>query len=281
MYCCRDCGKQFQGGKRIKDITLWNEYLTDKRTVSELAIIHKCSERTIRRHLGLVADSFNPVYPESAVIIIDTTYFSRSFGVMLFMDAESGKILHRKYVRNETNRDYLGGLNHMEELGTEIKAVVCDGHTGLLQAINSYPAQMCQFHQLQIIRRLLTKAPHLSAGIELLKLVQSMFSMKKNEFISLFNKWCEDWEDFLNERTVLASGKTTYTHRRLRTARRSIRTHLKWLFTYEEHPELNIPNTTNRLEGFNAQIKRALLNHNGLNERNKKKFIDGFLNTKK
>ncbi len=156
------------------------------------------------------------------------------------MDEESGKILHRKYVRNETNRDYLDGLNHIEEFGTEIKSVVCDGHTGLLQAINSYPAQMCQFHQLQIIRRVLTKDPHLSAGIELLKLVQSMFPMKKNEFISLFNKWCEDWEDFLNERTVLVSGKTAYTHRRLRTARRAIRTHLKWLFTYEEHPELNI-----------------------------------------
>ncbi|WP_444543838.1 IS256 family transposase, variant Zn-binding type [Prevotella dentasini] len=281
MYYCRDCDEQFQGEKRIRDITLWNEYLTDRRTVSEPAVIHKCSERTIRRHLALAADNFNSVCPESAVIITDTTYFSRSFGVMLFMDAESGKILHRKYVRNETNRDYLDGLNHIEEFGTEIKSVVCDGHTGLLQAINSCPAQMCQFHQLQIIRRLLTKDPHLSAGIELLKLVQSMFPMKKNEFISLFNKWCEDWEDFLNERTVLLSGKATYIHRRLRTARRSIRTHLKWLFTYEEHPELNIPNTTNRLEGFNTHIKKALLNHNGLNDINKKKFIDGLLNTKK
>lgn len=281
MYYCRDCGKQFQGGKRIKDITLWKEYLTEKRTVSELALIHKCSERTIRRHLALIADSFSPVYPESAVIIIDTTYFSRSFGVMLFMDAESGKILYRKYVKNETNREYLDGLAHIEGCGTQIKAVVCDGHTGLLQAIKTCPAQMCQFHQLQLIRRLLTKNPHLPAGVELLKLVQRMFSMKKNEFISLFNKWCEDWECFLNERTVLISGKTTYTHRRLRAARRSIRTHLRWLFTYEEYPGLNIPTTTNFLEGFNSQLKRALLNHNGLNETNKKKFIDGFINTKK
>ena len=40
-------------------------------------------------------------------------------------------------------------------------------------------------------------------------------------------------------------------------------------------------NTTNLLEGFNSQLKRALHNHNGLNEANKKKFIDGFINTKK
>ena len=96
-----------------------------------------------------------------------------------------------------------------------------------------------------------------------------------------FGKWCARWEDFLNERTTLISGKTTYTHRRLRTAKRSLRTHLKWLFTYEEHTEVNIPNTTNMLEGYNSQLKRALLNHNGLSDTNKKKFIDGFLNITK
>jgi len=47
------------------------------------------------------------------------------------------------------------------------------------------------------------------------------------------------------------------------------------------YTELQIPNTTNLLEGFNSQLKRALHNHNGLNEANKKKFIDGFINTKK
>ena len=82
------------------------------------------------------------------------------------------------------------------------------------------------------------------------------------------------------KRTLLISGKTTYTHRRLRTARRSIKTYLTWLYTCEEHPEIQIPNTTNLLEGFNSQLKRALHNHNGLNEANKKKFIDGFINTK-
>ncbi|PDP59220.1 transposase, partial [Prevotella intermedia] len=30
---------------------------------------------------------------------------------------------------------------------------------------------MCQFHQLQIVRRLLTNNPHLPAGIELLALM--------------------------------------------------------------------------------------------------------------
>ena len=104
--------------------------------------------------------------------------------------------------------------------------------------------------------------------------------MRKEEFITAFDKWCDKWKEFLNERTLLISGKTTYTHRRLRTARRSIKTHLPWIYTCEEYPDIQIPNTTNLLEGFNSQLKRALHNHNGLNEANKKKFIDGFINAK-
>lgn len=285
MYSCKDCGRQFQGGLRINNISLWNDYLTANRTISALSTLYKCSERTIRRRLSLVVDSFTSTYPKSAVIILDTTYFSRTFGVMLFQDASSGKILYRKFVKNETNRDYLDGLRYIAERGTVIKAVVCDGHVGLLQAISFSPVQMCQFHQFQIVRRLLTNNPHLPAGVELLALMRRMFSMRKEEFITAFDKWCDKWcdkwKEFLNERTLLISGKTTYTHRRLRTARRSIKTHLPWLYTCEEYPDIQIPNTTNLLKGFNSQLKRALHNHNGLNEANKKKFIDGFINTKK
>ena len=280
MYFCHDCCKQFQGGLRISGVELWHSYLTDKRTVLDLSSQYKCSERTIRRRLKLIADSFVPSWPKTAVVIVDTTYFSRLFGVMLFQDSSTGRILHRKFVRNETNAEYLDGLSQIQSGGTSIEAVVCDGHMGLLQAIGPCPVQMCQFHQFQIIRRLLTNNPHLPAGKELLSLARRIFFLDKESFTEAFNAWCEDWKGFLDERTALVSGRTVYTHRRLRTARRSIRTHLKWLFAFEEHQKINIPRTTNMLEGFNSQLKRALNNHNGLNESNKKKFIDGFINTK-
>jgi len=239
MYSCKDFGRQFQGGLRINNISLWNDYLTANRTISDLSTLYKCSERTIRRRLSLVVDSFTATYTKSAVIILDTTYFSRTFGVMLFQDASSGKILYGKFVKNETNRDYLDGLRYIAERGTMKKAVVCDGHVGLLQAISFCPVQMCQFHQFQIVRRLLTNNPHLPAGVELLALMRRMFSMRKEEFITAFDKW----KEFLNERTLLISGKTTYTHRRLRTARRSIKTHLPWLYTCEEYPDMQIQQT--------------------------------------
>ena len=89
------------------NISLWDDYLAANRTISDLSTLYKCSEQTIRHRLSLVVDSFTATYPKSAVIILDTTYFSRTFGVMLFQDASSGKILYRKFVKNETNRDYL------------------------------------------------------------------------------------------------------------------------------------------------------------------------------
>ena len=138
-----------------------------------------------------MVDSFTTTYPKSAVIILDTTYFSRTFGVMLFLDASSGKILYRKFVKNETNRDYLDGLRYIAERGTIIKAVVCDGHMGLLQSIHFCPVQMCQFHQFQIVRRLLTNNPHLPAAGELLALIRRMFSLRKDGVITAFMKWCE------------------------------------------------------------------------------------------
>ncbi len=41
--------------------------------------------------------------------------------------------------------------------------------------------------------------------------------------------------------------------------------------------ELNIPNTTNAIDGHFADLKNKLRNHNGLSINRKKKFIDGFL----
>ncbi len=131
MYFCRDCGKQFQSVRRIDNVCLWNDYLPEKRTISELSILHKCSERAIRRRLSSVAESFPLIYLVSATIILNTTYFSKTFGAMLFQDAASGRILHRKSVKNENNKEYLDGLRCIEEGGTRIKAVVCDGHVGL------------------------------------------------------------------------------------------------------------------------------------------------------
>ena len=73
------------------------------------------------------------------------------------------------------------------------------GHVGLLQAIRFCPVQMCQFQESQIVIRRLTNNPDLPVGVELLTLMRSMFSLRKEEFITAFEKWCEQWKEFLYE----------------------------------------------------------------------------------
>ncbi len=137
---------------------------------------------------------------------------------------------------------------------------------------------MCQFHQKQIVVRYLTMKPKLQAGQELMKIVDFLTNTDKESFEGALGLWYEKWKDFLNERSINPlTNKTFYTHKRLRSAYRSLKNNLPWLFTWYDHFELEIPNTTNAIDGHFADLKNKLRNHNGLSLDRKKKFIDGFL----
>ncbi|MEZ7519429.1 hypothetical protein [Psychrobacter sp. Arc9] len=139
---------------------------------------------------------------------------------------------------------------------------------------------MCQFHQLQIITRYLTRRPQNVASIALRQLALNIKYYDKTTFIQDLDSWYLTHEGYLNERSINTdTGKTWYTHKRLRSAYRSLRTNSDWLFTYRELEDLNIPNTTNSLEGLFSELKRQLSSHNGLNKQRKLKFINNFLMT--
>jgi len=209
---------------------------------------------------------------------MDTTYWGRSFGVMLFKDAITKENLLKYYVKNETNLLYKQGIAELQSRDYTIIAIVCDGRRGLLSSFGYIPVQMCQFHQVAIIRRYITKKPRTQASIELNQIVRLMTKTDKESFEGTLNEWFIKWEDFLNERTFnKETCKSFYTHKRLRSAYRSIKTNLKWLFTWYDYFELNIPNTTNAIDGHFANLKNKLRNHNGLNIKRKKRFIDEFL----
>jgi hypothetical protein len=197
---------------------------------------------------------------------------------MLFKDALSGKNLLKYYVRHETNILYRQGINELQEKGFTILAIVCDGRKGLIQSFESIPVQMCQFHQAAIIRRYLTKSPKLQAARELIKISDLMKQTDKESFTGALVLWFDKWKCFLDERsTNPITGKTFYTHKRLRSAARSLKNNLPWLFTWYDHIELGIPNTTNAIDGHFADLKNKLRNHNGLSKKRKQKFIDEFL----
>ena len=61
-------------------------------------------------------------------------------------------------------------------------------------------------------------------------------------------------------------------------AYKSLRRNLPYLFTYKNHPNLGIANTTNSLDGgVFTQLKKLTKLHQGMNRSLKTKLIDDYL----
>jgi len=215
--------------------------------------------------------------PNQSVVMMDTTYFGRDFGVMVFKDTK-GMNLYWKYVKYETIAGYLEGINYIREQGVQIKGIVCDGRKGLFNALAEYPIQMCQFHQIAIVTRYITRKPRVQASVELKDLMHLLPQTDKESFFGAVDDWYQKWNEYINERAINPeTGKSWYVHKRLRSAYKSIERNKPYLFTWYDNMHLEIPNTNNKLEGSFTDLKNKLRNHNGLSIKRREKFIDGFL----
>lgn len=242
----------------------------------QLSIKYNCSTKTIQRKLDSIKVQQKQSTISIANVLMDTTYFGRKFGVMVFKDSLSGQVLFKQYVKQETNLLYINGINEIKKKGIILQAIICDGRKGLLQLLPTTPIQMCNFHQVAIVRRYLTKNPKLQASKELWELTLMLKHTDKESFTGGLNVWYDKWKEFLNERKIDGNGKNRYVHKRLRSAYRSLKTNLPWLFTWYDFIDLKIPNTTNSLDGQFSDLKNKLRNHNGLSAERKMKFIDEF-----
>ena len=243
----------------------------------QLAAKYGCSVKTIQRKIDGVKAHRHTTFPSIANLLMDTTYFGKTLGVMVFKDSISGQILYKQYVKTETNKLYLAGVEEIAKRGIKIQSIIYDGRKGLLQLFTGIPVQMCNFHQVAIIRRYLIKNPKMQASKGLWEHVLLLVRTDKESFEGGLAAWHIKWKAFLNERKIDAAGKNRYVHKKLRSAYRSLVTNLPWLFTWYDNMHLKIPNTTNAIDGHFADLKNKLRNHNGLSEPRKKKFIDEFL----
>lgn len=276
MYKCKDCGKQFIGGKRRNKSQVITDYIEGKQTLRQLALRYDVSERTIRRDLTGMHFVHNISKYKDVTVQLDTTYWGRHFGLMVIKDALRNKILWHKYVRNETIAQYIEGISWLKSQGFKIYGAVIDGMRGLAQALYPIPVQMCQFHQILIIRRYLTQEPDLEASIQLLDLVKSITRMDKESFIGAFNEWYEKYKDVLNERVHdkrIKRNMPPYMRPRLRSAYLSLRRNMPLLWTFYDHPETGLPNTNNGIEGLFSDLKGKLRVHRGISKDNRKKVV--------
>lgn len=278
-YKCKACGYVFQNKWRAnkkEDIDiekLWNEYCFWKQFYSELAEKYWVSIKTIQSKLDEYTFMPPQVTPREIILLMDTTYFW-DFWIMAFKDCKSKNLIHYKIVKNENNTDYKDGVKELQKQGWIIKAIVCDGRRWVLNWFSNIPTQMCQFHQVAIIRRYITKKPILQANKDLKWISGLLVHTDKETFSYYVEMFWIIHKDFLNERRMNSKWKLEYVHKRTRSAYNSLKNNLKYLFTWYDYLwEVDIPNTTNGLEWLFWNIKPKIVLHRGLKKERKMKLI--------
>jgi hypothetical protein len=212
------------------------------------------------------------------VAIADATFWGREYGVLVFRSYDLKQNLYWTEVKTETIAVYQEARIVLEELGFTFQAIVIDGRPGVRGVFRDIPVQVCQFHQIKTVKKYLTSRPKLEAGKELWEITKALTRLDEDYFTKLLNAWHDKWKDFLKERTTnLETGKWFYTHKRIRSAYRSLNTNLPYLFTYQKYPELNIPNTTNSLDGSFSHLKQLIGIHRGLTQQRRWRLIQEVL----
>ena len=212
------------------------------------------------------------------VAVMDCTFFGRTSGYLVVRDPHRRENVYWSEIETETIKEYQCARDTLESLGFAFQAVVADGKPGIKGVCEGLPFQMCHFHQQQIMTKYLTKRPRLTAGKELRQMAFMLGDICEKCFELKLSTWHEKWHDFLKERTTnTETGKWHYTHRRLRSAHRSLKTNSPYLFTYKRYPELDIPNTTNSLDGWFSHLKELVQIHRGIKADIKHKIINSLL----
>jgi hypothetical protein len=181
LYKCKECGRRFSGGNRCDKSQVITDYVEGKQTINQIADKYGVSSKTISRDLKGMRYVQKILKDKEVTIQMDTTCWGRNFELMVIKDELRNIILWRKHVTYETIADYIEGVRWLKSRGFRIYGAVIDGMQGLAQALPVL-VQLCQFHQMLMVRLYLTQEPELDASRELLELVNNITSMDKESF---------------------------------------------------------------------------------------------------
>lgn len=279
-FHCTNCKTNFQNVHRKQKTrrNLWRDYVWHRQTTSQLAARFGKSRSWISQQLDRATLRVFHLHPQPVVLIADVTFWGRGYGVLVFRSWDLKQNLYWTEVATEGIADYTEARRILEDMGYTFDAVVLDGRRGIRELFHDIPVQVCHFHQISILKRYLTSKPKLEAGRELWEIAKTLARTEETTLVQLLNQWYSRWRVFLMERTTAEDGRHwQYTHRRIRAAYRSLKTNLPYLFTYQKHPELHIPNTTNSLDGSFSHLKDLLRLHRGLKRQRRWRLIQEIL----
>jgi len=213
---------------------------------------------------------------------MDASFFGKrqdKFGVIVAKDARTSTPVSYHFIQHETLKEYQKLREDIEAMGYKILSVTIDGKRGLSGLFKPIPVQMCHFHQQAILTRYLTKNPQSNAAMDLKRIASYLGRVDAKRFTCLLSFWYKRHSEFYHEKVLDDSKRGWhYKHKRLRSAYRSLKRHLPYLFTYKRYPELSLPNTTNALDGgLFSPLKYLLKVHRGIGIEMKKKIITDYL----
>jgi hypothetical protein len=253
-------------------------FVRGKRTKEQLGADIGRTQRTITKLLDSIALPQKVHRPRPFVLVADATFFGREYGILAGRDPNEHENLYCGELRHETKLEYALLKQTLEGLGYTILAVVLDGRRGIPSVFKGIPVQICHFHQWKIVRKYLTTKPKLDSHKALLDIGKRIAKSTEQEMRSMLEQFEEDFRADLNEKHICSHcGKPVYTHRKLRSAYRSLMTNFPYLYTYQKYPELKIPNTTNSLDGTWNALKTHVNVHRGLRLDRRFKIIRAYL----
>ena len=280
-YRCGACGYRFQYKKRNNGLNekLWDAYTRGKQTIEELSRIHQRSHVWVRKHLDAHELTPDTPSPQPTIIVTDTTFWGRSYGVCVFRSWNLKRNLWWSEVSSELMAHYHYGRKILEERGWTFEGAVIDGRRGLATVFKDIPVQVCHFHQMKSVTKYLTRRPETEAGQELRNIMLTLPHTTESVFTESLILWEKTHHDFITLKTYVTGTKHWYyTHKNVRSAYRSLNTNLTHLFTYQRYSHLNIPNTTNTIDGYFAGLKKKVAQHHGLRRDRRFKVISELLN---
>lgn len=286
-YQCKQCRHVWQNKPQPQRLyeKIWYDYAVEDLHIEQLCKRYGFGDDKIRGILNSYV--VPPILPTGShnVIGMDCTYFGRrgidEWGLLIIIDSHTGECLYLEEIPgHETYAHYCTALDTLAGFGVHPKACVIDGVTGLAGVLEQRGllVQYCQFHQIKTVIGYLTRNPILEPNIELKHIATSLTHVNRITFKNLYDGWIYKNKIWLNEKTYNPeTQKYEYTHPRTKSAARSLRNNYKYLYTFEQYPDLKIPNTNNMLEGINSAIKSKLNHHRGARKHLKTQLIRDFL----
>ena len=290
-YKCKSCSTCFT--PRREDVSLSNrsawfrKWVLGKQTIEDIASASGCSERQLRRWFAECLEKSPPrVIPHrrSVHLLADGIWFGEGRCLIVYRDADSKSTVHYRFATEENENEVIRDLKLFKELGIRISSFTTDGADGFTRAIRyacpQVPRQRCIVHIQRECLTWLTRHPRSAAGIKLRRLVCQICDIRTNNdrlyWIREFNRWHEDFEEFLMHKTLnRETGEIYYTHDNIRRAYTHIRRALPNMFKYIDDPA--IPSNTNGLESFFGHLRDNLRIHRGLSVEHHDSFIRWYL----